>query len=92
MSDSDNYPFWSEVTTECQFRGSPVIIIMFVLISSRSEVFYSMVDTIRHNGAMYLSRYINIAALMTCAISLFVLREIAKLMESLPLVVSTNIG
>ena len=60
-----------------------LIIIMFVLISSRSKVFYSVVDTIRHNGAMYLSRYINIAALMRCAISLFVLREIiAKLLES----------
>lgn len=23
MSDSDNYPFWTEVTIECQFRGSP---------------------------------------------------------------------
>jgi len=52
-----------------------------------------MVDMIHHNGAMYLSRYINIAAVMSCAISLFVLREIAKLLESsLPLVVSTNIG
>ena len=51
-----------------------------------------MVDTIRHNGAMYLSRSINIAALMSCAISLFVLREIAKLLESSVPLVSTNIG
>ena len=91
MSDSDNYPFWTEVTIECQFRGSPD----YNHVCEVVEVFYSMVDTIVHNGAMsrYLSRYINIAALMSCAISLFVLREIAKLLESsLPLVVSTNIG